>query len=68
MCPDPSWVKIYCQAVRCDQMMGMSRMCWSILSDKGLYLCHSKCRPPEMTSGQGQAQDDDYKLSESSDL
>ena len=34
-------------------MMGMSRMCWSILSDKGLYLCHSKCRPPEMTSGHG---------------
>ena len=26
--------------------LGMSRMCWSILSDKGLYLCHSKWRRP----------------------
>lgn len=26
--------------------LGMSRMCWSIWSDKGLYLCHSKWRRP----------------------
>ena len=58
MCPqNPSLVKRYTAhccwvvIVRCDQMMGMSRMCWSILSDKGLYLCHSKWRPPELTSG-----------------
>ena len=48
MCPQNLGKEIYSWVVivRCDQMMGMSRMCWSILSDKGLYLCHSKWRRP----------------------